>query len=424
LFIIIEMGMTAPSILLYVAPNGDNANPGTLEQPFATLSKALSAATPGATIYLRGGSYRQTTTFTLSKKGFGGDFYKIWAYPGETPVLDFTGQPTGTHGITLSGDYWHIKGLEIKNAGKSGIRITGNYNIIENCSIHHCGDAGLYIGINKGTNLNQNGESAAYNQVINCDSYLNCDLTGSTGPGGNADGFACKLNAGKGNVFRGCRAWENSDDGWDLYMTNFQVIIENCWTWHNGDPKSFGYTGDSWGGNGNGFKVGGGSPTKDGEFASHGAHILRNCIAFDIRYGKGDDHKAFDRNNNMAGVTMINCVTWRSITGFWFAKSPDDGSRHILKNCVAFFCNLDQLLAPDTTQAYNSWNRPPGIKADSDDFVSLDAELAKAPRQPDGSLPENGFARLAPGSDLIDRGIDVGLPFKGAAPDLGAFERQ
>jgi hypothetical protein len=26
------------------------------------------------------------------------------------------------------------------------------------------------------------------------------------------------------------------------------------------------------------------------------------------------------------------------------------------------------------------------------------------------------------GSDLIDKGVDVGLPYTGSAPDLGAFE--
>ena len=46
-----------------------------------------------------------------------------------------------------------------------------------------------------------------------------------------------------------------------------------------------------------------------------------------------------------------------------------------------------------------------------------------APRQADGSLPVNDFARLVARSDLIDKGVDVGLPFAGAAPDLGAFER-
>ena len=40
----------------------------------------------------------------------------------------------------------------------------------------------------------------------------------------------------------------------------------------------------------------------------------------------------------------------------------------------------------------------------------------------DGSLPDVQFLHLAAGSDLVDKGVDVGLPFSGSAPDLGAFE--
>ena len=39
-----------------------------------------------------------------------------------------------------------------------------------------------------------------------------------------------------------------------------------------------------------------------------------------------------------------------------------------------------------------------------------------------GELPDVPFLHLAPDSDAIDAGVNVGLPFHGAAPDLGAFE--
>jgi hypothetical protein len=45
-----------------------------------------------------------------------------------------------------------------------------------------------------------------------------------------------------------------------------------------------------------------------------------------------------------------------------------------------------------------------------------------APRLPDGSLPPMPMFRLVASSDLIDKGVNVGLPYQGAAPDLGAFE--
>jgi hypothetical protein len=62
------------------------------------------------------------------------------------------------------------------------------------------------------------------------------------------------------------------------------------------------------------------------------------------------------------------------------------------------------------------------VTVTADDFASVAVAEALAPRQPDGSLPDVGFMRLAAGSDVIDRGTDVGLPFVGSGPDLGAFE--
>ncbi len=44
------------------------------------------------------------------------------------------------------------------------------------------------------------------------------------------------------------------------------------------------------------------------------------------------------------------------------------------------------------------------------------------PRKADGSLPDITFMHLVAGSDLVNAGLDVGLPFIGPAPDLGAFE--
>jgi hypothetical protein len=67
----------------------------------------------------------------------------------------------------------------------------------------------------------------------------------------------------------------------------------------------------------------------------------------------------------------------------------------------------------------NSWN---GMAVSDADFVSLDDSVATGPRKADGSLPDSNFLKLATSSGLIDKGVDVGLSFKGAAPDLGAFE--
>jgi hypothetical protein len=44
------------------------------------------------------------------------------------------------------------------------------------------------------------------------------------------------------------------------------------------------------------------------------------------------------------------------------------------------------------------------------------------PRNADGSLPYVDFLKLKEGSRAIDKGEDLGFPFVGKAPDLGAFE--
>ena len=50
----------------YVAPNGDDANPGTKEKPYGTFLKAISEVSPGDTIFVRGGIYNLINTITIT----------------------------------------------------------------------------------------------------------------------------------------------------------------------------------------------------------------------------------------------------------------------------------------------------------------------------------------------------------------------
>jgi hypothetical protein len=137
--------------------------------------------------------------------------------------------------------YWVLKGLEIQYAPDNGIKCEGGHITFEQCVFHHNGDGGLQIGLNKDTfSTNPNPDYwAAYNTVINCDSYRNADPATSYE---NADGFSCKLYAGKGNYYYGCRAWENCDDGYDCYQTEWEITFDHCWSWHNGDPSLWGFS--------------------------------------------------------------------------------------------------------------------------------------------------------------------------------------
>jgi hypothetical protein len=197
-------------------------------------------------VYLLGSS-----KLSLSKIAQAGSFIRIWAHPGETPVLDCTGNTSD--GISISGSYYHLKGIEQKNAGHNGINISGNNNIIESCTVHDNQNTGLH--------LVGSGVGPSNNLILNCDAYRNYDPPIS----GNADGFSAKWTVGSGNVFRGCNAYNNSNDGWDLWMETGSVLIDSCFAFWNGVDR---WHSGSFDGNGNGFKLGGEHVTAP--------HIVRN----------------------------------------------------------------------------------------------------------------------------------------------------
>lgn len=390
----------------FVSTTGNDSNPGTIDLPFATVAKAISVAGPGNLIYVRGGTYFPSQTINITTSGTPGNLIKLWAYPGEQPVLDFVNQPYGAanRGFVLktNGNYWHFKGLEIARAGDNAIKVESSHCKFELLTLHHNGDTGLQIGfahetVNPGANL------AAFIEVINCDSYLNYD---SDSNGGDADGFAAKLHCGQGIVFSGCRAWENSDDSWDLFETDATVIITNCWGWKSGVGQ----------GNGNGFKLGGNGTGGD----SKGTHYAYNCVSF------GHKVNGFTQNSHKDGNVVISCLSYsngNSGYNYFMEGSLNSGKQNIFRNNVSIprsGVNTGGFIADNSPiEQNNTWNL--AVTANAADYLSLLETAAKAPRNPDGSLP-TGFARLVAGSDLIDKGVDVGVPFNGAAPDLGPYE--
>ena len=392
--VLVAAGASAQKTV-YVATDGSALGSGTMASPVNSIQTALGRVTAGDTIYVRGGTYTPGAPVRINASGADGAYLHIWAYPGETPVFDFTG---ANRGFDVQGSYLHLKGLTVEKSGDNGVYLTteaASYNILEQMVARYNGDSGFQV---------QRG--ASYNLLLNNDSYENYDAGGN---GENADGFAVKFGVGPGNVLRGNRAWANSDDGydfWSLGVAGHQgVRIEGNWAFRNGfniwdDPA---FDGDS-----NGFKLGKGE----------GGHTLVRNLAW--------DHRAhgFDVNGNASGVTVYNNTAYfnRGVN-FNFDDDPeiDEQALYVLRNNASVAASV-RMDASVVDAAFNSWNTSvPSARAE--DFESLDDTGATGPRQADGSLPDlGGFLHLAAGSDLIDAGTDVGLPFAGDAPDLGAYE--
>ena len=375
----------------YVSPDGADQQPGTMDRPFATLQHAHDLASPGDTIYLRGGIYHIRSVVRLTKDGTSGSPITVVNYPGERPVFDASSMTqTGYFDgwvLDLASVSWNrLKGIEITGGPEGGLVIRGasHFNIIEQFDVHGSGRLSKWEG--KGVSLYG---TSSNNLLLNNDSHDNRDLTL-----GNADGFNVSTT-GAGNVLRGNRAWGNSDDGFDFFKAESTpdaapVEIVGNWAYDNGFNEMHGP-----GGNGSGFKLGG---ARSGENGASGGHVVADNASWGNRYS------GFDENEASKPLTLYNNTAYDNGEynyGFW-------RQHNVFRNNLSVGTGR---VAASGSGERNSWMLSPPPNAG--DFLDLDDRTARGPRAADGSLPSTEFLHLAPTSRLIDRGIDVGLPYSG-----------
>ncbi|MEV6880295.1 carbohydrate-binding protein [Amycolatopsis sp. NPDC051128] len=273
---------------LYVAPNGKDGAAGTQADP-TTLTSALTRVTAGGTIYLRGGTYNHSQTVTIApgNNGTSSARKNLSAYPGETPVLNFSAmtEDPANRGLALNGSYWRVSGLVVQRAGDNGIFVGGSNNIVERVVTRFNRDSGLQIS--RMASDTPKDQWPSNNLIVSSESHDNADSDGE-----DADGFASKLTSGTGNVFRYDVSHNNIDDGWDLYTKTDTgpigpVTIEDSLAYGNGT-----LTDGSQAGNGdrNGYKLGGDKIAV--------GHVVRRSIAY--RNG----HHGFTYNSNPGSMSI------------------------------------------------------------------------------------------------------------------------
>lgn len=424
----------------YVAPNGNDTNDGSIDNPVESIKKAQELAVYGDTVYIRGGLYTMREDQIQR-------YYQIWAYvtelnknginyfayQDETPIFDYSNiKPADLRifAFYLTGSNIHIKGIEIigvqvtitGHTQSECFEIKGSDNILENISMHNNMAIGVYI------------LDGSNNLILNCDAYENWDSVSEGGSGGNVDGFGCHVrNGDTGNIFRGCRAWLNSDDGFDLINSGEAVLIDNCWSFYNGYSSVSGTGNDLIGrGDGTGFKVGGYGKggTSYNNIISRYAPIPKNTVQFCIavknrirgfyanHHLEGNywyNNTAF---NNPENFNMLNC---KALNPTDFATDVD-GWNHVMANNLSINKSIVNIDRSNSTLNNNTFGTDLDVFISAEDFLSLDETLMRSPRNADGSLPDIGYFKLAAGSDLIDAGIDVGLPYSGSTPDVGYSE--
>ena len=424
------IGLTMPVLArdVYVAPNGSDGAAGTLQAPLATLMAAQREASPGDTVYIRGGIYRpdlsdivETDAIYAVVNDFTKPHIAYVAYRNEVPVFDFSRVRPSDRRVTaflVRCDGCVFRGFQVihvqitmahRHTQSEAFRVQGgNRNLFDRLSIHDGMGIGWYL------------VSGSDNRVRDVDAYDNRGL--DDGSNGNIDGFGAhpRSAAGTGNTIEGSRAWFNSDDGFDLINAHAAVTIDHCWAFFNGYDQAFRPLGD-----GNGFKAGG--------YGANGKPypqpVPRHTVEFSLAVGNLSS--GFYANHQVGGQNWFNNTAignrradFNMLSVLADNRTDVPGYGHVMKNNLGFGARVEvaNLGNPrqNTLQA-NSFQLP--IRLDRHDFQSLDAAELSAPRQPDGALPRIGFAHLAAGSAAIDAGVDIGRPFHGKAPDLGAFER-
>ena len=374
----------------YVATDGSDSNPGTQSNPFLTINKGYSKLTPGDSAIVMPGTYSSEVKF-IGRNGADGNLITIIG-------SDNSNKPIITGGVFMENcSYLRFKSFEITVTRIRGEKEGFHHNIMENLDVHHITDfkrqdlQGFSIW-----------GGAHHNLLLNCDFHHNVDFSGSQADG---MGFSMRKNSDGGphdNTIIDCRAYFNNDDGFDTWWSDVNNRYEGCWSFGNGKDDDF----NDIVGNGNGFKLG------QGEY---NMPILVNCVAFKNK------ERGFDENSNQLGLTKIyNCTGWNNDTGnfgFWATPNTDT-----VINCISFGGGGESMPPDAVTSINNTWDL--GIEATEDDFISMDYTEMMAPRKPDGSLPDVNFLKLKSTSKLINLGIDVGLPYVGVAPDLGAFESE
>ncbi len=391
---------------IYVSPNGKSNAAGTKDAPM-DIYTAVKIAAPGQKILIKEGTYNLSSTVKV-ERGINGTadamIYMI-ADPeaGSRPVFDFGGKCAG---MILAGDYWYFQGFDVTRSAdaQKGIQVSGNHNILDRIKAYKNGNTGIQISRYLGTD--QFNQWPAHNTILNCSSYLNADKGYE-----DADGFAAKLTVGQGNVFDGCIAAYNADDGWDLFAKVQSgsigvVTIQNCVAFKNG------YILDENGreinaGNGNGFKMGGDSMP--------GAHVLKNSVAF-ANKAKGIDSNSCPDIKVYSSTTFDNesyNVAFYTNTAVNTAFAADGILSYKVSNKVAEqFKLLGTQNAADVKGATNyyfdgskSVNNN-GKEATASWFKSLDTASALKDggitRNADGTINMNGFLEL---TDEVPEGV-------------------
>ena len=413
LVLFFSLAVNAFAAAYYVATTGNNNNPGTETQPWATLTYAESQLSNGDTVIARGGTYHETLCINVPNVTFQN-------YPSETPIIDGEGTlPGGEQYNSLISISWFdggviFDGFEVKNSTAIGIKFkdTGN-NTVKNCVIHGVEVSGIVV------------DTDAHNTLIeDCKVYEHNLFWGEHGePYDWGAGIITVRN--HDTTIRRCEVYNGFGEGIDAGRKSSNVIIEYCVVYDNMSAQIYA------------------DVTKDIIIRYNLVYGTRNetynlrCPDFTCGTGIGVSMEVsepgYGDGANIYGNFVADCysglivdMTNAKIYNNTFVEANISDTRpllriknnltdHIMKNNI--FVQTNGIIAnvPNAgTYANNLWSKTPEADAQGAGDVIGDPLLVKTSgwnNLVSGAVRGSGFA-LQSTSPAINVGIPLGAEFK------------
>ncbi len=389
--LVLQLPVTASAErIFYVAPSGANSNPGTLNSPWQSLLFAVRKARAGDTIIVRGGVYRMHEVFIDRKRGQGGrlgHYLTIKAYPGEKPVL----RP-GSRRLIINADYVRVEGLHFImpwrcDAFGRGLQIVNNT---------FTGPQPKYGAI----------EIGGWDVLVEGNVIRFSDAGGNTRDHGiyvhRGQGITIRKNRVIGSKGYGIHVFDEHKSAKPAHWAAHPFAIKNIVIEENYIARSQTRTGII-------IAKGRGGHFIRLQNITVRNNVLCNNAEFGLYIREG---KNIDVYNNTFYANKMASVFIRDPSAA--GVNPAQNLKIMNNIFVSQSHVVNKSPGRDILLHNNLYNRAPRLEGIVDD-----RPVVGRPKFVDvGALD----FKLLHDSPCIDAGVNIGLPYHGTAPDIGAFE--
>jgi nitrous oxidase accessory protein NosD len=435
-----------------VSRSGSDTGDGSAARPFRSISKAISMAGPGEVIRLLAGTYAER--IIIGDNARAGSEGAPITLQGEGKPRIVPGSGSGAL-IQVNRPHWVIDGLEVDVRGESvfAVKFQGNVrgSTLANSELHH-GTSGAAVTTYDGATgaiiennhihdfVKRTGNKDSHGVVVQPTSrditVRNNDIHDNSGDSVQClgpEGFS-SLPPAEGLLIENNHFYENRENAVDI-KTCVNVTIRNN-RMHGFKPSSTAkgdtvvvhYSArkvliedneiyDS----GKGISIGG---NREGP-APSGVVVRRNRI-HDISTANGGEGTGIRLETSEGAVVVNNTVTRVEGAALVIGQGTGGPTRKL---------TLMNNLVAETPVAVSMGSHRPGLKIGHNLFPAGArfethgqlVDLVGFQRDSGDDTSTTGHAGAAPPTfgpapAAVDRGADVGLPFCGGGPDIGAVE--